>query len=217
MCESPEANRLVNVNSLRNLRETRMITPCASLSGKLFPLPLRAVTGLLLRLIPIFLLFSASVSAAETEILGVRMGMSKEALQDTLGKAGISVAELEPQKIIAPRLPVPLEGVREVRLSFEKNELKKIVIAFEIPPYEATANSLIGSYRKEQERLVQLFGAAAQDMAEPEPSRPEERYRWLARGGGYFRATWKIPQGLVTLWLYGQDDGLVFQEIYQSQ
>ncbi len=59
---------------------------------------------------------STSTLAAALEVLGVQMGMTRAALQETLSKNEISTSELEPSKIAVPRLPVPLEGVREARL-----------------------------------------------------------------------------------------------------
>jgi hypothetical protein len=164
-----------------------------------------------------FFLPQTTVLASELEILGVRMGMPRAELQETLKKNEIATSEIEQQKIAASRMPVSLEGVREVRLSFEKDRLCKVVMLFEIPPYESTAKTLIDKYETEKERLKQLFGPPADDRTELKPPKEAERYQWLARGRGYYRTMWKVHETQVTLWLYAEDDGLVFQEIYESQ
>ncbi|WP_157212248.1 hypothetical protein [Desulfomonile tiedjei] len=138
-------------------------------------------------------------------------------MEEIFKKNSIPAAELDRQKITAARLPVSLEGIREVKLSFDGDSLKKIVIVFEIPPYESTADTLVANYRREKERVKKLFGTPAGDVAELKSPTPEERYQWLARGRGYCRTIWKIPEATITLWLYAEDDGLVFQEIYESQ
>jgi hypothetical protein len=164
-----------------------------------------------------FFLSQTTVLAADLEILGVHMGMPRAELLETLKKSEIATSEMEQKKITASRLPVSLDGVREVRLSFEKDRLCKVVILFEIPPYESTAKTLIDKYETEEERLKHLFGPPADDRAELKPPREEERYQWLIRGRGYYRTMWKVHETQVTLWLYAEDDGLVFQEIYESQ
>jgi ABC-type branched-subunit amino acid transport system ATPase component len=68
-----------------------------------------------------------------------------------------------------------------------------------------------------KERLKQLWGAPAKDTVDMQAPTPEDRHQWLARGRGYYLASWVVENRMeVTLWLYGEDYGIVLMEIYES-
>lgn len=163
------------------------------------------------------LLLCASASDSGTEILGLRIGMTAEAVKAECIKNSIAVTEIDAETFSVPRPPTSLDGVTETRLMFEQGKLKKIVVLFAIPPPEPTATTLIQRYNQEKERLTGLFGPPRQDTIEMKASNPSERHEWLTRGRAYFQATWKIPdQTKISLWLYGDDAGIVFMEIYEG-
>jgi hypothetical protein len=151
------------------------------------------------------------------DILGLQLGMKQSGVRELFSKSSIPLSEIDPQHLSAPRPLVPLEGVREVRLSFERDELRKITVFFEIPPQQPTAANLIQSYEREKERLKQLFGPPTKDTVDMQAPTPEERHQWLTRGRGYYLSSWVVENKMkVTLWLYGEDYGIVLMEIYES-
>jgi hypothetical protein len=150
-------------------------------------------------------------------ILGLQLRMKQSEVRELFSKSSIPLAEIDPQHLSATRSLAPLDGVREVRLSFEKDELRKITVLFEIPPHQPTAANLIGSYEREKERLKQVLGAPAKDTVDMQAPTPEERHQWLTRGRGYYLSSWAVENQMkVTLWLYGEDYGIVLMEIYES-
>lgn len=161
--------------------------------------------------------FAASAQDTGIEVLGLRMGMTTEAIKEECVKHGIPVREIDAETFSLPRAPTPLAGAAEVRLTFERRKLKKIVVLFLIPPPEPTAANLIQRYNEEKNRLTKLFGLPAQDTVEMKTPDPAERYQWLTRGRGYYRCSWKIPdQTEISLWLYGEDTGIALMEIYED-
>ena len=76
--------------------------------------------------------------------------MKQSEVRELFSKSSIPLSEIDPQHLSAPRPLGPLEEVREVRLSFEKDELRKITVFFEIPPYQPTAANLIQSTREKR-------------------------------------------------------------------
>lgn len=160
---------------------------------------------------------AGSAPDSGTELLGLRMGMTTEAIKEECVKHGIPVREIDAETFSLPRAPTPLAGAAEVRLTFERQKLKKIVVLFLIPPPEPTAANLIQRYNEEKNRLTKLFGLPAQDTVEMKTPDPAERYQWLTRGRGYYRCSWKIPdQTEISLWLYGEDTGIALMEIYED-
>jgi len=154
---------------------------------------------------------------AEPSILGIGLGLSPAAVRDLFGKSNIPLTEIDAETLSAGRPLAPLDGAKEVRLYFEKEALHKITILFEIPSREPTANNLMQQFEKEKQRLRGLYGEPARDVAEMKISRPEDRHEWLTRGRGYYQVLWQVGDRLkVTLWLYGEDAGIVFMETYES-
>jgi len=153
----------------------------------------------------------------QTEILGLRLGSSLSAVRDSFQRNGIAVSEPVPGVITASRTPAALDGVREVRCVFGKDELYKIVLDFEIPPREPSAANLLAVYDKEKLRLKTLYGEPAQDLAEMRAPTTSERHEWLKRGRAYYRTQWTIPDKTkATLWLYGEDADIVLVEVYEK-
>jgi hypothetical protein len=151
------------------------------------------------------------------DILGLRLRMKQSEVRELFSKSSIPLSEIDSQHLSAPRPLVPLEGVREVRLSFERDELRKMTVFFEIPPHQPTAANLIQSYEREKERLKQVMGPPTKDTVAMQAPTPEERHQWLTRGRGYYLASWVVENQMkVTLWLYGEDHGIVLMEIYES-
>jgi hypothetical protein len=119
--------------------------------------------------------------------------------------------------VTAKGTPVPLEGVKEAKFSFTGKKLYKIVLFFEIPPYEASATKLIQRYENEKSRLWQQFGTPSKDAAFMEAPVVQDRYEWLRRGRGYYLSIWERTEDQLklSLWLYGEDAGIVLMEIYE--
>jgi hypothetical protein len=143
--------------------------------------------------------------------------MKQSAVRELFSKSGISLSEIDSQHLSAPSTPTPVKGVREVRMTFEKDALLKITVLFEMPPHEPTADTLIALYQKEKERLKQLFGTPGVDAVDMQVPTPGDRYEWLIRGRGYYLSSWAVEHQMkVTLWLYGEDYGIVLMEMYES-
>jgi len=159
----------------------------------------------------------ASAPGADPDILGLRLGTSVAAVRELFDKSGISMTQTGPQELSAPRTLRPLEGVKEVRVSFDKDRLRKIVVFFEIPPLDHTADNLVLLYRKEKDRLTQLFGPPGLDHEDMKAPSSTERREWLTRGLGYYRAVWKVKDTLdLSLWLCGEESGILFFEMYEK-
>lgn len=151
------------------------------------------------------------------DILGLHLKMKPSEVRELFSKSSIPLSEIDPQHLSAPRPLVPLEEVREVRLLFERDELRKITVFFEIPPQQPTAANLIQIYEREKERLKQLLGPPTKDTVDMQTPTPEERHEWLTRGRGYYLSSWVVENQMkVTLWLYGEDYGIVLMEIYEG-
>jgi hypothetical protein len=158
-----------------------------------------------------------AIPDAEPEVLGLRLGTDTASVRNLFDKRGIAVTEIGPAVFTAPRPLDPLDGVREVRAHFEKDRLSKIVLSFEIPPREPTADNLLLLYNKEKDRLKQLFGPPSLDFVDMQAPSPAERHEWLTRGRGYYRTIWKVKDQIdVSLWLFGEDAGIVLLEIYEK-
>jgi hypothetical protein len=173
------------------------------------------------RLVPALLLlswcFPTVAQCSGPEILGLQLGTSQSAVRELFDKSHISLSQIDAQHLSAPNPLVPLEGAREVRLAFDNDTLRKITVLFEIPPYQSTAANLIQLYEREKERLKQRLGAPTSDTVDMRAPAPQDRYQWLVRGQGYYLSSWTVNgQMKVTLWLYGEDDGIVLMEMYES-
>ena len=157
------------------------------------------------------------MSMSVPDLLGLRPGMKISEIRDLFSRNGITLTEKSPREFVAPRTPSTLEGVREVHLVFTGELLERISITFELPPRDPTAANLIALYDKEKERLTGLFGAPSQDVAQMKAPTPLERHQWLTRGLAYYQTTWLVENPRkVTLWLYAEDEGIVFTEIYET-
>jgi len=151
-----------------------------------------------------------------SEVLGLSLGMNAAVVRDLFGKRGIDLVQIDAETLSASRVLAPLEKVAEVRLHFDKEVLQKVSVFFELPSGEPTANNLILLFEKEKERLKGLYGSPARDVAEMKAPELRERYEWLTRGRGYYQSLWQVgSQMTVTLWLYGEDSGIVLMETYE--
>jgi hypothetical protein len=173
--------------------------------------------GFMPALLLISVLLPPTALCSGPDILGLQLGLKQSEVRELFNKSSIPLSEIDSQHLSAPRPLAPLEGAREVRLTFGKDELRKITVLFEMPPYQPTAANLIQIYEREKERLKQLWGAPAKDTVDMQAPTPEERHQWLTRGSGYYLASWAVENRMkVTLWLYGEDYGIVLMEIYES-
>jgi len=160
---------------------------------------------------------SVVASQPDPEILGIRLGASAANVRELFNKRGISITETGPGEFAAPRPLELLEGVQEVRVHFANDRLIKIVISFQIPPREPTADNLVLLYNKEKDRLKQLFGPPTLDFVDMKAPKPTDRHDWLTRGRAYYRSIWKIQGRMdVSLWLYGEDGGIVLMEMFEK-
>jgi hypothetical protein len=171
----------------------------------------------ILSILPLAFPFVESAFALGPERLGLHLGMTLGAVQQEFVKNGIEITEVAPETYSALRLPTSAEGIRETRLYFEREKLNKIVVLFAMPPPQPTAGTLIDRYNEEKDKLTKAFGPPSQDFIEMKAPTPVERYEWLVRGRAYYRTSWKIPdQTEISLWLYGEEAGIVFMEIYEG-
>jgi hypothetical protein len=153
------------------------------------------------------------------DILGLSLGMDQAEVTAALQAKGITPSQEDQGVFTATSLPVRLEGVTEAKCTFEDKKLIKIKLLFDIPPHEASAATLIQQYENEKDRLRQQFGAPSKDVISMNAPTVQERYDWLKRGRGYYLSAWeKTDDKLkVTLWLYGEDAGIVLMEVYERQ
>ena len=159
---------------------------------------------------------SASAGATDPSLHGLRLGMSLEETRALFQKGSIELTDKGDNEFSAPATPEPLEAVQEVRLAFVDARLRKIVIFFQTPPYEATAESLIKLFEREKQRLISIFQSPGLDVVIDSPT-PQERYEWIRRGRGYYRTTWELKGSWkAALWLYGADAGIVLMEMCEA-
>jgi len=176
----------------------------------------RVVTGLVIICSAVFLSSSATLCRA-TEFLGIRLGMTLEEVRETFAKAAIPVCEESSDVLSAPRLPTGADGVKLLRLFFEKGKLNKLSIRFKLPPHEPDATNLIALFEKRKARINKELGHPAYDVVQMKATTPQERYDWLKRGLAYYQTIWKIGnEAKVILWLYGEDAEVVLMETYES-
>ena len=193
------------------------MVPDILLKEKLNGTSARCGPGFMPALLLLSVLVPPTALCSGPDILGLQLGMKQSEIRELFSKSSIPLSEVDSQHLSAPRPLVPLEGVREVRLTFDRDELRKITVFFEIPPEQPTAANLIQIYEREKERLKQLLGPPAKDTVDMQAPTPEERHQWLTRGRGYYLASWVVENQMkVTLWLYGEDYGIVLMEIYES-
>jgi hypothetical protein len=161
--------------------------------------------------------FPPASAQSEMDILGLRLGMDLTEVIAALEANGKAAIQQNEETLTAKGIPVPLQGVTEVKYSFKNNKLIKIVLLFELPPHEASATNLIQQYENEKTRLRQQFGTPSKEAAFMEAPAVQDRYEWLRRGRGYYLTIWERVQDLlkISLWLYGEDAGIVLLEIYE--
>ena len=171
---------------------------------------LLAITGLLA-------ISPAAVMARESDILGLRLGMDLTEVIAALKANGMAPSQDNGETVTAKGPPVPLQGVKEMKCSFKGKRLDNVVLSFEIPPHEATAANLIQRYENEKSRLQQQFGTPSKDVAFMEAPAVQDRYEWLKRGRAYYLSIWERAEDQLklSLWLYGEDAGIVLVEIYE--
>ena len=169
-----------------------------------------AITGLLA-------ISPAAVTPRDADILGLRLGMDLTEVIAALEANGIAPSQHNGETVTAKNPPVPLQGVKEMKCSFKSKKLDKVVLSFEIPPHEASATKLIQQYENEKNRLKQQFGTPSKDAAFMEAPAVQDRYEWLRRGRGYYLSIWERAEDplKISLWLYGEDAGIVLVEIYE--
>jgi len=162
--------------------------------------------------------FPIASTSKETDILGLRLGMDQAEVTAALKAKGI-LSEQDEGALTITSLPVQLEGVKEAKCTFEGNKLIKIKLLFDIPPHEASAATLIQRYENEKNRLQQQFGSPSKDVTSMDAPTVQDRYDWLRRGRGYYLSAWEKTEDKlkVTLWLYGEDAGIVLMEVYEGQ
>jgi len=194
-----------------------MVVPDILLNKKLSTASARRGPGFMPALLLLSVLLPPTALCSGPDILGLQLKMKQSEVRELFSKSSIPLSEIDSQHLSAPRPLARLEGVREVRLSFERDELRKITVLFEMPPNQPTAANLIQSYEREKERLKQLLGPPTKDTVDMQAPTPEERHQWLTRGRGYYLASWVVENQMkVTLWLYGEEYGIVLMEIYES-
>jgi hypothetical protein len=166
----------------------------------------------------LFVMFPPADSTSQgPDILGLRLGMDHAEVIGVLEAKGITPNQRDEAAITAQSLPVSLDGLKEAKCSFKDKKLYKITLFFEIPPHEASAATLIQRYESEKSRLGQQFGPPSKDVTSMDAPTVQDRYDWLKRGRGYYLCVWdKAEDKLkVTLWLYGEDAGIVVMETYE--
>jgi hypothetical protein len=194
-----------------------MVLPNILLKEKLSTASARRGPGFMPALLLLSVLLPPTAPCSGPDILGLKLGMKQSEVRELFNKSSIPLSEIDPQHLSAPCPLARLEDVREVRLSFERDELSKITVFFEIPPYQPTAANLIQIYEREKERLKQLLGSPSKDTVDMQAPTPMECHEWLTRGRGYYLSSWIVGNQMkVTLWLYGEDYGIVLMEIYES-
>jgi hypothetical protein len=194
-----------------------VVVPDILLKERLSTLSARRGPGFMPAFLLLSVLLPPTALCSGPDILGLQLTMKQSEVRELFNKISIPLSEIDPQHLSAPRPLAHLEGVREVRLSFEKDELSKITVFFEIPPLQPTAANLIQIYERENERLKQLLGPPSKDTVDMQAPTPGERHEWLTRGRGYYLSSWVVENKMkVTLWLYGEDYGIVLMEIYES-
>lgn len=162
-------------------------------------------------------MFPPASAQSEMDILGLRLGMDVSEVVGALEAKGIAPIQQNEETVRAKGLPVALQGVEEMRCSFKGRKLDKVVLSFEIPPHEASATKLIQQYENEKRRLQQQFGTPFKDAAFMEAPTGQDRYEWLRRGRGYYLSIWERAEDplKISLWLYGEDAGIVLVEIFE--
>jgi len=158
-------------------------------------------------------------TSKETDIFGLRLGMDQAEVTAALKAKGISLSEQDEGSLTITSLPVQLEGVKEAKCTFEGKKLIKVKLLFDVPPHEASAATLIQRYENEKSRLEQQFGSPSKDVTSMDAPAVQDRYDWLKRGRGYYLSAWEKAEDKlkVTLWLYGEDAGIVLMEVYERQ
>lgn len=159
----------------------------------------------------------AAVMSRDADILGLRLGMDLTEVIEALEANGIAPSQQNEETVTAKGSPVSLQGVKEMKCSFKGRKLDKVVLLFEMPPHEPSATNLIQRYENEKSRLQQQFGRPSKDAAFMEAPVVQERYEWLRRGRGYYLSIWERAEDQIkiSLWLYGEDAGIVLVEIYE--
>ena len=115
------------------------------------------------------------------------------------------------------RPPASEDGIKDVRFFFEKDLLYKIAVFFQIPEREPNAANLLALHSRLKGGLEAQYGSPSKCIDEMSVSAPEQRHEWIARGRAYHQCVWEIPdQARISLWLYGEDSGIVLSTVYET-
>jgi hypothetical protein len=143
--------------------------------------------------------------------------MSRSDVKDILEKNSIPTTESSIGLISVTRPPAAEDEIKNVRFLFENDRLYKIAVFFEIPEQEPTAANLLALYGRRKDRLTAQLGSPSTCINEMSVPAREQLHEWIARGRAYQQCAWEIPdQARITLWLYGEDSGIVLSTVYET-
>jgi len=168
-------------------------------------------------LVVIYVWVTAACAAPTPEILGIRLGMRHPEVKDILQKSHMPLTESSSQLMSVWPPPASEDGIKGVRFFFEKDLLYKIAVFFQIPEREPTAANLVALYARRNDLLTEQYGPPKQCIDEMKAPAPEQLHEWIARGRAYRQCVWEVPdRALISLWLYGEDSGIVLSTVYET-
>lgn len=145
------------------------------------------------------------------------LGSSQPDVIAILSGNDVEFRKTDPDTIVCSPTEKLRKNLKEVILTFDRDELKKVTAYFKIPVTSSDADPLIRIFQEQKSSVSSQYGAPSEDLEEMKVERIEDRLAWLTRGRAYYRTTWNVGSGArICLWLYGEDSGLVLFKSMES-
>jgi hypothetical protein len=161
--------------------------------------------------------FTADSAVAVPDMSGICLGMNRSDVKDILEKNRVSTIETSNGFRSENYPPLAGDGIRNVEFLFQNDLLYKVAVFFQIPEREPNAANLLSLYGRQKNRLTAQYGSPSTCIDEMSVPAPEQLHTWIARGRAYQQCAWEIvDQARISLWLYGEDSGIVLSTVYET-
>lgn len=169
----------------------------------------------------LLIVFYGGVACANSgfDFFTLTLGASQSEVTTILSRNAIQFNKTDLETISCHPNEDHKNDFKEAVLTFDRDKLRKIAVYFHIPVTSSNATPVINIFMEQRRSITSQYGAPHEDVEEMKVERIEDRLAWLTRGRAYYRTTWNLGStARISLWLYGEDSGLVlFKSMESSQ